>query len=131
MGNETQATYVEVLYPGSFFPEEDLIKVTKRDPAAIAKKYPRCFCFQFFDLVSKEVEIDGEKQRVSGKRKNLSPKYYPGATVMTADDLRKLDGDYGILISNMRSNGWPAVVRCRQGNFQPFNNGDQILESQP
>lgn len=126
---EVQKTYVEILYPGSFFPEEDVIVVNKRDPKKISSKYPTAFSFQFYDLVSKEIEVDGEKQQVSGKKKNISPKYYPDGELYTANQLRKIDAkEYDILISNMECNGWKHVVKTRRGNFQPFEQGkDELL----
>lgn len=78
-----QKTYCEISYPGSFYPEEQVIEVEARQPEEIAKKYPCSFAFQFFDQVKQEVEVDGVKRIVSGDRKNLSPKYFPGGELFT------------------------------------------------
>jgi hypothetical protein len=124
---EATNTFVEILYPGSFMPEESVHKVKERDPERIAKSYPKAFCFEFYDVVQNRITVDGEEQTVSGKRKNKSGRYYPGATVFTTEDLKKLPEDFSILISNMECNGWTRVVRTRRGNFQPLEKGDHIL----
>lgn len=124
---EVTETFVELLYPGFLMPETGFDKVESRDPQAVADKYPDAYCFQFCDQTSKEITVDGETKRVSGKRKNLSPKYYPNGLVLTVEDLRKMPGDYRILITNMECNNWPKVVRCRTNNFQPFEEGDVVL----
>jgi hypothetical protein len=124
---EITETFVELFFPGAFVSENSQFKVETRDPQAIADMYPNAYCIQFYDLTSKEVVVDGEKQRVSGKRKNLSPKYYPFGRVLNTDDVRKMPGDHHILIANMECNNWPKVVRCRTGNFQPFQEGDEVL----
>jgi hypothetical protein len=124
---EVTHTFVEVLYPGVFYPEESVYKVKTRDPQAIADKCPTAFCFEFYDQTRKQVKVDGEHQTVSGKPKNKSGRYYPGATVMTVEDVKRLPGDHSILVSNMEGNNWPRVVKTRRGNFQPFKKGDHIL----
>lgn len=42
------------------------------------------------------------------------------------DQVRAMGFD--ILASNMRANGWPTVIRCRTGNWQPFDDDDRLLE---
>ena len=124
---EKLTTFVELLYPGSFYPEEEESFVTERNPEEIAAKYPRCFSFQFYDQVVKDVKVDGEKRTVRGPKRNVSPKYFPGASLFTAAELKKLNGDYSILISNMECNGWQHVVKCRTGNFQPFEKDCELI----
>jgi hypothetical protein len=113
-------TYCEILYPGSFFPEEEVIEVKTRQPEAIAKKYPGAFAFQFFDQVKQEVEVDGVKRTVSGDRKNLSPKYFPGGKTFDKQEVEAMGPEFRILRSNMDNDGWGIVVKTRRGNFQPF-----------
>ncbi len=121
------ATYCEILYPGSFFPEEQVIEVESRKPAEIAAEYPAAFAFQFFDQVKQEVEVDGAKRIVSGDRKNLSPKYFPGGRTYTKQDVEALGPDYSILRSNMNNDGWGMVVKTRRGNFQPFQKDCELI----
>jgi hypothetical protein len=123
---ETTNTYVELLYPGTFFSEKEVVKVSEREPEKIAKKYPKAFAFKFYDLTSVEVVVDGEKRVVSGKRKNESPTYYPDGDLFNAKQLSQLPG-MDILVSNMKGNGWKRVVRTRCGNFQPFETECELL----
>ena len=127
MTGEQTNTYVEILYPGSFYPEESVLKVKTRAPEEIARKYPKAFAFRFYDLTQKEVTVDGQKRTVSGQEKNKTGRYYPEAQLFTVAGLKALPGDYEILISNMECNGWKHVVQTRRGNFQPFEKGDVIL----
>lgn len=127
MGNENLQTFCEILYPGSFLPETDEVIVKLRDPEKIADKYKRCFQFQFYDQMVKEVKVDGQVSIVRGPKRNESPKYFPGGVIMGVSDIKTLPGDYKILISNMESNGWKKVVRCRTGNFQPFEKNCEII----
>lgn len=124
---QIERTYCELLYPGSFYPEEQVIVVEKRDPKAIAAKYPKSFSFQFFDQVSAEVEVDGVKQTARGNRKNLSPKYFPDGIVFTKEKVRAMGPKYNILRCNMNNDGWGVVVKTRRGNFQPFTEDCEIL----
>ena len=124
---ETTETFVELLFPGAFYPEEQVFVVLKRNPQEIAKKYPGAFAFQFFDLTSRQVEVDGEKQVVSGKRKNISPMYYPGGKLYSKKDVDKMGPDYRMLRANMNNDGWGTMVKTRCGNWQPFKKGDELL----
>lgn len=120
-------TYCEILYPGSFFPEEQVVEVEARNPEAIAKEFPDAFAFQFFDQVKQEVEVDGVKRIVCGDRKNLSPKYFPGGKAFSKQDVEALGPDYRILRSNMNNDGWGVMVRTRRGNFQPFGEDCELI----
>lgn len=125
---EETKTYIEYLYPGSFFSEEETKVVKNRSPKT--HKIPNgVFAFRYFDQTSKTVRVGGNPQVVFGKRKNISKTYYPDGTLCTISDL-KLDNsqDFSILISNMECNDWPVVVRTRRGNYQPFDEKkDEIL----
>ena len=122
---EKLVTYVEFEYPGSFFAETEVKAITKRDVRkAKANKY--AFAFRFFDIIEKEVTVGGEVKRVVSSRRNVSPTYYPGAKILDAKAVAKLPGDHGILLSNMRCNGWEKVVRTRRGNFQPFEKNCEV-----
>ena len=120
-------TYCEILYPGSFYPEEQVIEVESRNPAEIAARYPTSFAFQFFDQVRQKVEVDGKKQIVCGDRKNLSPKYYPGGTTFTKEEVEALGPNYSILRANMNNDGWGVMVKTRRGNFQPFGKDCELI----
>jgi hypothetical protein len=124
---ETTCTYVELLYPGIFLPEESTMKVAHRDPITTARCYPAAYSFQFYDLTTVEVIVDGKSRTASGDRKNLSPKYYPNGRVLTQKEVASEDGDHRILISNMEGNGWDRVVKTRAGNYQPFEKDCELI----
>jgi hypothetical protein len=128
VSHEIRKTYVELLYPGVFLPEESVVEVNERDPEAIAAKYPNAFCFKFFDLIETEVIVGGQKKRVTTSRLNESKRYYPNAKLLSQADVKRLGPEYRTLLSNMECNEWPTVVQCNRGNFQPFESGDTILE---
>lgn len=120
-------TYCEILYPGSFYAEEDIIFVSKREPEKISEKYSSAFAFQFFDQVKKTAEVDGVKRTISGDRKNISPKYFPGGSIFTKDQIEAMGTDFRILRANMDNDGWGVMVKTRRGNFQPFDKNCELL----
>jgi len=126
--SEVTKTYVEFLYPGALFSEEESQVIKDRDIKKILKIMPKgAYCFRIYDQTSKETKVDGEKRVVFGKEKNKTKKYYPGGTPYTLDQVKKMGKDFSILASNMECNNWPIVVKTRAGNFQPFEEGDIIL----
>ena len=127
---ETKKTYVELRYPGLLFTETDLLPVRERNPQAIAKKYPNAFAFQFFDVMETSVTVGGDKKTVQSRRKNESPTYFPEGKLYTKEQILAMNkkGEYTILLSNMRSGNWFAVVFTRRGNVQPFDSTtDEII----
>lgn len=112
--------YVRFLFPGSLFPEERTQRLESR--TAVIDVPANCFAYEFFDR--EEVEAGGET--LVGSPKNQSGRTYFGE-VLTLDDVKRLPGDYGTLISNMECNGWAKVVRTRRGNFQPLNENDRVV----
>jgi hypothetical protein len=124
---ETTKTYAELMFPGSFFSEDSVIEVSKRDPVALAKKHENAFSIRFFDLTSTEVVVDGVKRVVSGERKNLSPLYFPDGKIKTLAQIKKMDAP--MILSNMECNGWDRVVRTRRGTYQPFESGCEIIKT--
>lgn len=125
---EVRETFVELLYPGSLFAEDESRKVAGRDPQAVAKKYPKCFAFRFYDLITRRVVVGGQEKQVSTSRLDVSPTYYPNGQPLTVADVKRSVPKSEILVSNMEGNGWKKVVQTRCGNFQPLEKGDVILE---
>ncbi len=121
-------TYVKVYYPGIIFSEDEVVEVGNRDVKKVAKKYKNAYAFRFFDQARADVKIDGQTKKVFGEERNGSKTYYPGGEVLTLADVKRLDGDHKILISNMECNGYKKVVRSRVGNFQPFDDKkDEVI----
>ena len=116
-------TYVEFFFPGVMFDESSVKEVTNRDTKGV--NVPNgAFGFRFFDV--KTTEEDGVK--MESDRLNESPMYYYGGRVMTLADVRREMPDSHTLISNMRGNGYKRVIRCRTGNFKPFQKGDVHIQ---
>jgi hypothetical protein len=112
--------YIEFYFPGSFVSETEVKPVASRAaPVAVPLG---AYAYRFF--ARQEVEMNGEILR--GKAHDHSPMTYFGKA-LTLDEVKALDGDYRILISNMECNRWDRVVRTVRGNFQPLNEGDIVL----
>jgi hypothetical protein len=121
-------TYVKIYYPGILFSEDEVVEVDHRDGEKIAKKYKNAYAFRFYDQAREDVVIDGCTQTVFGEERNSGKTCYPGGEVLTLADVKRLPGDYKILIGNMKCNGYKKVVRSRLGNFQPFDDAkDEIV----
>lgn len=120
--------YVELLYPGAFMPETEIREVKSRTVEAIGKIPEGCFAFYFFDRTEAKAEEDGEILR--GKPKNESNKYYPKGTLYNLEEVKALNLP-GHIVSNMESNNWSMVIMTHRGNWQPFEEGDILLEEIP
>lgn len=122
-------TYVEYQHPGSFYSEDIRRIVDRRDPQRAANDAPAsAFVFTFFDVVVATALVDGEEVELRSRNRCRSARYYIDAEVLDEHDVESLPGDHHILLANMRSNGWSFVVKCRSGNFQPFDPpGDQVI----
>lgn len=116
---ETTKHYVTFYYPGSFFDEEEVRAIPARGQIGAVPK--GAFGYQEWDR--EEREIDGET--LKGQPKNRGPMVYFG-TVLTTADVERLPGDHTILLSNMRGNNWPRVVRTVRGNFKPLTDDVRV-----
>ena len=83
-----------------------------------------------FYTVERKVTQDGDErfEKVS-KPFNVTGWHYIQAEIKTSDDLDPVE--HFILLSNMRGNGWDKVVKCRFGNYQPFESNDVIATPTP
>lgn len=114
-------TYVEIFYPGSFFPETKVQEVKDRTPIDLPNG---AFAFSFFDR--EETKINGEV--LYGKEKNRSGRFYAGE-LFTLEEVKEKFPENRILISNLENNGYDRVVKTIRGNFQPFTSNDTMLVS--
>jgi hypothetical protein len=124
-------TYVQYLYPGTFFPESSVLPVVTRDPQREARQAPESvFAFTYFDRAATEIVINGVGRVTlrSGDFRRTG-RYYIDAEQFTPAAVEALPGDHKILASNMRGNGYEFVLRCRTGNWQPLENGDVLVSS--
>lgn len=124
----TTASYVTYYVPGVFVSEESVRPIATRNAQTAARFAPEdAFAFTFHDRVETTVTVGGQDVELTSKGINKSGRYYINAERLTADDVAALPGDHRILLSNMRSNGWETVLRCRAGNFQPLESGDEVI----
>lgn len=114
------------LMPGALFPEDTVVTLSERSADEAARKAPtNAYCFTLYDT-AEPVDL-GPEYQVAPKAQNESGRYYLGGIVFSADDIRRLDGDHDVLLANMRANHWRLVIRCRPGNWQPFNVDEDTL----
>jgi hypothetical protein len=112
--------YIEFYFPGAFVSETEVHPVASRNAPVVMPL--GAYAYRFF--ARQEAEMNGEILR--GKAHDHSPMTYFGKA-LTLDEVKALDGDYRILISNMECNRWNRVVRTVRGNFQPLLDGDVVL----
>lgn len=116
--------YVEFQFPGSFFAESSI------KPYKKGMKVPQG---AFGYLLFSQAEAKGHGETLVGKPVYEKARYFAkGSEVITAKEApRKLKGEkYEILLSNIKNNGYAAVVRTNRGNFQPFSpKVDKVLKS--
>jgi hypothetical protein len=127
--------------PGSFFAEDSAEELSDRSvDAALAGAPHDAFAFVLYDTAICEVEFDAGLFRVVPIPQDESPKHYIGGDIFTGEELRALaveEGDpdkYRVLIANVGGyeNGLPVdgrAIRCRTGNWQPFEEGDVRVEA--
>lgn len=116
-------TYVEFFFRGVLFDETSVREVQSRDVEKL--EVPKnAFGFQFFDVLT----TTQEGVELTSDRLNESPMHYYGGRIMTLEEVRAEMPDATTLISNMEGNGYDRVIRCTQGNFKPFEDGDIYVE---
>lgn len=117
-------TYVEYIYPGAFFSESGVQKVTDRDISKLDIP-DGAFAFKFFDIIFTKTEDDVAMQ---SDHLNISGKHYIGGKLYTVDEVKRDFPDSRTLISNLVGNGHTGAIHCRTGNWQPFDEGDIYIE---
>lgn len=128
MTTEQVTHHAEYASPGSFFSETGAVQLEARDvDEAVAKAPGHAFCFQLFDRYVIDFEYDKRRFQVAPKRTNESGRYYLGGETFTLEQVRAMGDDFRTLAANMNGN-WPLVIRTRHGNWQPFDDGDTLLE---
>ncbi len=75
------------------------------------------------------VDADGKKVQLMSERINVSPMHYYGGKLYTVEELKREFPDSHTLISNIEGNGYPKAIRCRTGNWQPFEKTDVFVEA--
>lgn len=131
MSNTRTMVTATPLYPGSFVSEEgSSVVVNDADVntvLAAVEDDGRWFAVEVTTSKQKRWTDDdgGEMWTTVGKPQRY--RIYLGEK-LTIADVEQLPGEYSILLSNMRSNGWDPICRTRRGNFQPIEPGDVVKE---
>ncbi len=120
-------TYVEFQYPGLLFSNISTQEVETRDTSKLDMP-KNAFAFNFFDIISMTIEVDGELVELESKRIHKSNLHYYGGKVYTAQEIRRKFPQEKTLISNMRINGYKKVIKCRTGNWQPLEKDDVFIK---
>jgi hypothetical protein len=129
--SQTTTTYVRYFHPGAFVSEESVHEIADRDPKAATAQAPAsAFAFEFFDKVHVTTpDIDGTELTLSTPERHRSGRFYIDGQELSEAAVAAMGDGYSIMLENMRSNRWPAMVRCRAGNFQPLRDGDAIVSA--
>jgi hypothetical protein len=120
--------------PGALFNEDQAEEIRAPQPDLAAAIAPRqAFAFTLYERPVVDFEFDTRRFRVVPIPQNESRVYYIGpASVWTQAEIRIMVDSGKVdrtLLANMEGNGWERVVRTRLGNWQPFEDGDVILDS--
>ena len=126
MSNIKTKQYVEILYPGSFLPEEETRPIESRNPEAVLRSLSkRAFGFRFFERQETKA-LDGEV--LGGVARGYSPYFYVGREFTTEEVVRLYPGDeHRTLRFNLTDNHCKRAVLCRTGNWRPLNDGDVVF----
>lgn len=125
-GVEYVQEYVEMFFAGTLFPETQVRCISAGDrmtnkPGEIPNT---CYGYRYFSRVN--TELDNGKIH-HGESYDHSPMYFFG-TVYTYEQVQQFDGDYDILLSNMKNNRKDRVVKTRVGNFQLLEPNDTVYK---
>ena len=120
---KTLKKWVTFSHPGSFMSETTSRNVNSFDPHAIEWP-PSAYAFAFYQ---REDVIDGSETYV-GKAEQVGPTYYhPNTEKYDIEGVKRFFPEATILISNMECNGYEYVVKCRAGNWQPYNSNECVI----
>lgn len=124
-------TYAEFYYPGVIVSETNIEPIKNRNVERL--QVPEgAYGFIFFDIISIDIKDEfSKKLKLKSKRLNISPFHYYGGTIYTLKEVKKNFPNEKILISNMEVNHYKKVIKCRTGNFQPFNKGSKYILEVP
>ena len=129
--------FVTFLSPGTFFCEEtekpikswNVEKACEMAHGIVERYNATPFAFYFTTRERKDNELDSREIK-------RSHRYYLGGELLTLEDveIRNKNGeDLGILLSNMKINGWKYIIENRNSfrSTQPFEQGDTLLDWKP
>lgn len=125
--NYVLKTYVDFLYANPLLSKTSAKEVRTRDITKL-KVPENAFAFRFFDIISLVVEVDGQKVELKSQQINVSPRHYYGGKIYTVAELKlEFPGDL-ILICNIERSGCKKAIKCRTGNWRPFEETDLFVK---
>jgi len=118
--------YAHLSFPGSFFANTRDVEVTTETAQELFEKNPNCYKIQFYTQTV--TEMDGEELR--GKITSEPKSHLRGKGYSLTQMEQMLDKDeHRILLDNVRINGWYGAVKCKIGNWQPWTDDIEIVET--
>lgn len=122
-GRETK-WWVEFEHPGSFVSESSTLDITGPD----AKFDVPASAFAYTIWSREDMRVDGKVYRGDPVRHGKRVVFGTAYSVEQVETLHRSGeaGDLGILLSNMRCNKWPQVIRTRRGNWQPLGKNVRV-----
>ena len=121
-------SHAEYFYPGALVAETETKLLSERSVEAAVQALPEgAYGFRLVDRVTQTATLEDGNTIDHVEWQNKSAMYYPGGLALTTTQIAELPGDHSILLSNMRSNEWPRVVKTRKGWFQPLLAGDSVI----
>jgi hypothetical protein len=121
-GQPVTTTYVAYQDSPAYDAADTVKPVTSRDPQQAAKQaHGSADRFFFYDVISVDVEANGQTLQLPSERLNVSKIYYIDPEVLDADAVKARPGDQANVLFAMRTNGWDRVVVSRNGYTDQFN----------
>lgn len=108
-----------------FFAEDSRFRVESQDhtqPVA-----PWCEYYDFTEKVTQEATLEDGTTRTITDWKDIPGRYFPGGRIVSKDEI-PLGEIFDILRSNAECNGWDRLVCTRNGRWQPFQDGDVMID---
>ena len=119
----TMTTYVAYMTTDMF--SDNIIRKVEanvRNPQASAMSAPgNAYAFFYFDVITVVTEVRNWRVKAKSKRRHFGKTYYIDAELLSAEQVAVIAGDSGIMLDSQGIKAHDAIVRCRTGNFRPFN----------
>ena len=124
-------TYARYFSPGAFFSETEVKEVDPIAPEqdALRRAPEHAFCFVLFEKEDGPPPEVGPEWSVSPKEINVTSRRYIGGTLFHIDEIDPLNNR--ILLVNAKNNHWDWMIKCRTGNWQPFDPTTEVVLSPP
>jgi hypothetical protein len=135
---KTKNRYVTFYSPGTLFSESTRVKITARDTIkSIAKRAAKIkerygatpYAFDIETVSEGSVKVGGKKYRADPKMLARTGMHFLTGKVLTLKDIPDTQ-EFNILRSNMKCNGWKAVVENTNSYRAtlPFEKEDVVVD---